>query len=260
MQDAVEAGRAAAGKLSDPSLPYGYIAEALRETAEELAALALEDVTVCSLEDALFRLDTILFAADMDILRAPQHRQLFEDILTFKEKLAAAVAFFRTLSQDTAGIFSEAKKGPEFERSEGKIYGDLAVQEGILLFYLKGEIQKLGSAHLDERQKAALNAVCDRMDRAVKMARSLGLGGKECRDAQEVPGTPAPGPASQKAPGTPVPGPAAAGKEASEIAELLRSAYEEMEAEAQRLGVYGGAIRYLAEEVKKPLKYLPVYA
>ena len=26
---------------------------------------------------------------------------------------------------------------------------------------------------------------------------------------------------------------------------------------SRRLGVYGGALQYLAEEVKKPLKYLP---
>ena len=227
--DAVEAGLAAAGKLSDPTLPYGYIAEVVRGIAEALAAPALEEVTVYGLEDALFRLDTILFAADMDMLRAPQHRQLFDGISDFREKLSGAVEFFRNLSGDavgafgeTAGAFRDAEKGSERKRTTGKMYSDLAAQEEILLFYLKGEIQKLGNARLDEEQKAALNDICGRMDRAVKMARS-----------------------------------AADGEEGKEIAELLHGAYDEMTLAAERLGVYGGAVRYLAEEVKKPLKYLP---
>ncbi len=220
--DAVEAGLAAAGKLSDPALPYGYIAEVVRGIAEALAAPALEEVTVYGLEDALFRVDTVLFAADMDILRAPQHRQLFDEISDFREKLSAAVEFFRNLSGDAAGAFGGAKRGSEMKRTTEKMYSDLAAQEEILLFYLKGEIQKLGNARLDEEQKAALNDICGRMDRAVKMARS-----------------------------------AADGEEGKEIAELLHGAYDEITLAAERLGVYGGAVRYLAEEVKKPLKYLP---
>ena len=38
-------------------------------------------------------------------------------------------------------------------------------------------------------------------------------------------------------------------------ATLLREAYSEMTEEAGRLGVYGGAIQYIAEEIKRPLKY-----
>ena len=275
--DAVEAGLAAAGKLSDPALPYGYIAEGVREIAEAVAALSLEEVTAYGLEDALFRLDTVLFAADMDMLRAPQHRQLFDGISDFREKLGVAVEFFRNLSGEAAGAFREtvgtigetagtvgeaagtigeaartigeaagtigeaagtigetagtvretatafrgAEKGSERKRTMGKMYSDLAQQEGILLFYLKGEIQKLGDAHLEEEQKAALNDVCARMDKAVKMARG----------------------ASDR-------------EEENEIAELLSGAYEDMSVVAERLGVYGSAVRYLAEEVKKPLKYL----
>ena len=226
--DAVEAGLAAAGELSDPALPYGYIADGVRGIAQALGASKLEEVTVYGLEDALFRLDTILFAADMDMLRAPQHRQLFDGISEFREKLGVVVEFFRNLSGgaagafgETAGAFRNAEKGSERKRTAGKMYSDLAAQEEILLFYLKGEIQKLGDARLEEGQKAALNDAWGRMDRAVKMARSTTDG--------------------------------EAGKE---IAELLRGAYEEMSVVAEGLGAYGGAVRYLAEEVRKPLKVI----
>ena len=221
IQDAVQAGMAAAEGLSDPSLPYGYIADGVREIAKELDSLPLEEVTAYFLEDTVLRMETILFAADMDILRAPQHRQLFDGISNFKEKLDEAAEFFRNLSGDAAGTIAEVNKDSEIKRTAEKIFSDLATQEGILLFYLKGEIQKLGDAHLDEGQKAALNAVCNKMDSAVRLARN-----------------------------------ATNDTDGNEIKKLLQEAYKEMLAEAEKLGMYGGAVHYLAEEMKKPLKYL----
>ncbi len=221
IRDAVEVGMAAAGKLSDLSLPYGYIADSVREIAEELDSLALEEVTAYFLEDTVFRMETILFAADMDIQRTPQHKQLFDGISNFKEKLVEAAEFFRNLSGDVTGTIMGVENGSEIKRTEEKIYCDLAVQEGILLFYLKGEIQKLGNAHLDEGQKAALNAVCSKMESAVKMARN-----------------------------------AIDGRDSSEIKKLLCEAYEEMMAVSEKLDVYGGVVRYIAEEINKPLKCL----
>lgn len=123
---------------------------------------------------------------------------------------------------DTAEIIVGVKKDFEIKRTAEKMYRDLAAQEGILLFYLKGEIQKLDNVHLDEKQKSALNAVCSKMDRAVKLTHN----------------------ATDKT-------------DSSETEKLLHEAYEEMIVTADELGVYGGAIRYLAEEMKKPLKYLP---
>lgn len=219
MQDAVEAGMEAAGRLSDPSLPYGYIADGVREIAEELDSLALEEVTAYFLEDTVFRMETILLAADMDILHTPQHRQLFDGISNFKEKLGEAADFFRNLSGDVAGNIVGVKK---IKRTAEKMYSDLAVQEGILLFYLRSEIQKLGNAHMDEGQKTALNAVRSKMDRTVRLARN-----------------------------------ATDGRDGNEIKMLLHEAYEELMEKAENLDVYGGSVRYLAEEMKHLLKYLP---
>jgi len=114
------------------------------------------------------------------------------------------------------------KKDSKIKRTAEKMYNDLATQEGILLFYLKGEIQKLDNTQLDEGQKAALNAVCSKMDKAIRMARN-----------------------------------ATDGKDGSKIKKLLCEAYEETMAEVEKFGMYGGAVRYLAEEMKNPLKYLP---
>ncbi len=102
-----------------------------------------------------------------------------------------------------------------------RIYKDLAMQEGVALFCLKGEIQKLGDAHLDTRQKTAFSAICNEIDEAIKVSRSLVNERKK-----------------------------------DKVVELLRKAYDDLTKEAKWLDPYGGAIQYLAEKVKMPLTYL----
>ena len=70
-------------------------------------------------------------------------------------------------------------------------------------------------------EKVALDAICDQIDRAVKLSHDL-----------------------------------TTEQEKNQIVTLLRGAYDELMKTAEGLGLYGGAIQYLAEEVKKPLKYL----
>lgn len=216
IQNAVRSGRAAAEKLSDPTLPYGYIADGITAIVKELDSLALEDVTLSSLTDAVSASETIRFAASTDILRAPQHRQLFDGISDFREKLNETASFFRDLSADSLWALDKTENAPA--PTEERIYKDLAMQEGIALFYLKGEIQKLGNAHLDASQKAALSDICSEINSAVKLSRN--------------------------------------GADKEEIAVLLRKAYNGLIKESERLDRYGGAIRYLAEKVKMPLDYL----
>lgn len=220
IRSAVESGRTAAEVLSDPALPYGYIADGVAAIAEKLGAMALEDVTLSALTDAAFDLETVRFAADMDVLRAPQHRQLFEGISDFQERLDEAVEFFRELTGERLRAFEGAGGRPEGTSPEERACRDLAMQEGAALFWLKGEVQKLGDARLDAGQKAAFNAICGKIDEAVQASRRL-----------------------------------ADNREKDRIAELLREAYGGLVREAERLGPYGGAVRYLAEKVKAPLQY-----
>ena len=221
IQNAVESGRTAAEKLSNPALPYGYIADEIRAVVDKMDALNLEDVTLSSLTDAVFTLDMIHFAACMDILRAPQHRQFLDDISNFKSKLDEAVKFFRDLTGDGLWTSWETENDSEGNFVDERLYKDLAMQEEVALFYLKGEVQKLGNEHLDAKQKTAFSAICSKIDRAIKVSRS---------------------PVNRE--------------EKSKIAELLCEAYDELTQEADRLNPYGGAIRYLAEKVKMPLKYM----
>lgn len=227
IQAAAEAGRTAAGKLSDSGLPYGYIADGIMEIAERLSGMPLEEVTVTALEDFRFRLDTIAFAAQMDVLRQPSHKPLFDGIQEFQNRLDDCVEFLQGLSWEVEWKSEwkpegepEGTQGGALERNLVKMYGDLAMQEGLLLFWLKGEIQKLGTL-LEEPRRAALEGVCHSMAKAVEL----------CGDATGETGT-------------------------GEILRLLQAAYEELAAQAGELGEYGGALAYIAEEVKGPLKHL----
>lgn len=219
VEDAAKAGREAAGKLSDPALPYGYIVDGLMDIAKSLANMPVEEMTVSALEDFRFRLETMAFSAQTDVLRAPSHAPLFDGIADFQNKLNSLTEYMESLSEGVIGNFAETEDSSQ-GRSREKLYSDVAMQEGILLFSLRGEIEKLGT-RLDEGQKAALEAVCGNMTEAVQLS-----GSREALTRAE------------------------------EILRLLQAAYEELTARAEELGEYGGALAYIAGEVKGPLKYL----
>ncbi len=233
MERAASAGRKAAGAMADPALPYGYLAEETAVLAEGFASMRPEEVTLPWLEDGLLRLETIAFAAEIDALRGPSDRTAIDEIKKFKERVSDALEFFGSLPGEE-GMLAEAGSGLTLERTAEKMYSDLATQERILLFYLKGEIRKLEDARLpDERQKAAFAAVCDNIGRAVELAEE---GARGLMDSESFHEEQTAGPIR--------------------IGELLLEAYDRMMAEAERLGPYGGPVRYLADAVKSPVKYL----
>jgi len=157
LEAAVQAGRAAAEPLTaDPALPYGYIAEALTDLAEDLSGTPLEAVSEALLEDCLFRLEGIALAADTDVLRFPAHRPLFAAIGTFQERLEEALEFFRQLELVPP-------------RTEERTDRNLDFQEHTLLFYLKGEVQKM-SPYLEQEQRAALDASCAQFSEALRLS------------------------------------------------------------------------------------------
>lgn len=218
LREAAEKGNLAVEGLSDSNLPYTYIADEVKLIAKELASLPLEDVAASHLEDFIFRLDIILFAAEADALRAPAHRKLFEGISAFKRKIQEAAEFFQSLPNNTIQALTEEKNSPP-ERSSSKKLMDMAFQWNILLFYLRGEIQKLGKL-LDEQQKVLLEAACKYLDNAIHLAQSKDIAAAEG------------------------------------IIELVQEVFERLMAESEKLGIYGAPIQFIASEIRNPIKYL----
>ena len=211
LQKAVEQGKIATERLlNDSDLPYTYIADGLTAIINELSFMPLEEVTVSLLEDYLLRLDVIVAAADMDVLRMPSHKKLFCGISDFRKQISEAAIFFQILWEDVVQTSGKPEKSST---------SDLAFQGTLLLFFLKGEIQKL-EPHLNQSQKAIFDVICENMGVTVRQA----YGEADDTDVKE-------------------------------IAQSFQDTYEKMTAEAGKLGIYGSPIQFIADEIRRAVDF-----
>ena len=211
LQKAVEQGKIAVDRLmNDSNLPYTYIADGITAIINELSMIPLEEVTVSLLEDYLLRLDVIVAAADMDVLRMPSHKELFYGISDFREQISEAAIFFQSLWEDVIQTSGKPEKSSII---------DLAFHGSLLMFFLKGEIQKL-EPHLNQSQKTAFDAICENMEAVVHQA--------YC-EADDI--------------------------DVKEIAQSFKDTYEKLTAEAERLGIYGGPVQFIANEIRREVDF-----
>lgn len=219
---AVEMGREAVKLLEKaPNRCYSYIKDEIEIIIEELSFTPLEKVTAGFLEDLVFRLDIIAFSADVDTLRRPSDKTLFEGIAGFRERISETADFFGSLSEDIAGCFEDGGKNLIAQRTERKRYGDLAFQENILLFYLKGEAQKL-EPFLNNDQKAAFERVFEKLNTVIRLANCGDIAGSDKS------------PLLQR-----------------EMTAAMREIYSELTAVKEELREYGSAAGYIAEELRQ---------
>lgn len=217
---AVQKGREAATALSHTPASYSYIKEGVEEIVNELDFLPIENVSADFFNSIIDRLNIIDFSAEMDILRNPSDKHLLKGIGEFKEQLMQTADFFDALTEEIINSFDSGKKA-FISRSERKKYGDTALKEKILLFYLKGEAQKLDKLMTNE-QKAAFNKIFEDMNIAVRLANYSKYSGSDSLLNVE-----------------------------KEIAKYMEKVYSQLTAIKTDLGDYGSAVGFLAEEVKK---------
>lgn len=130
---------------------------------------------------------------------------------------------------DTLLFFEELvwpEEPPVMMRTAKKVYSDAAFQGNILLFYVRGELaeDKLGQ-HLNGEQKAVFHTVCDKINDAIQGAQQAE---KEAEGAQ--------------------------------VADLLYEGCAAMETTATELGDRGGAVKYLAQELRWLADHVAQYA
>jgi hypothetical protein len=169
-------------------------------------SVPLDEITFSLLEDSLFRLQIISFAVDIDIFRSPNDKPLFDNLAVFKDSLKEAVEFFQTLIKP--------ESNPIPERSVHKFFQDIAYQGNIMLFYFRGEIEKMNGL-LNDRQREAFAEICDKINDYIKLAH---------KSSDETAFKP--------------------------IAEMLYSIHSDIITQADDLGNLGGAVRFLANEFK----------
>ena len=207
IQTAIQAGKTTAAKITG----YDYIKNEITYLCEELESTPLDDITVNWLDDSLYKLRIISFAAEADVCRMPSDKEML-DITVFVDKLRDAYEFFATIEVD--------EKPALIERSDIKFFMDVAYQGNIMLFYLRGEIEKLSGVSmnsevfLDDKQKAAFGTICKKLDDFVHLAHN------------------------------------AAGNSASvEITGCLSAVQSDLAALADDVSDRGGAIRYISDEL-----------
>lgn len=215
LQKAIESGEFAASVLiSDNQYPYTYIADEITRITNTLSMLTPEEVTLSMLEDCKFQLDMIVFTADIDAMRVPSHKPLFNNILTFQENIREVTAFFQLLSTAFSQTRSESGQASSSSCSLRNSCKSRASKINILLFYLKGELQKLGDSHLSTEQRAAFDTICRELALIIQIAETT-----------------------------------ADSTTCSQINEKLKKTHDKLMAQSKELGIYGSAIQYLAEEL-----------
>lgn len=215
IQQAIEAGRAADKLLTESrDFPYTYIADGISDIIRELVYMPLEDITVELLEDYVSELDIISFSADLDAIGAFPHKELFNGISAFKEYLNAAADFFGSLSDVVIQAFENPKK------LKTEKHCDRAFREKTLLFYLKGEKEKL-KPYLNEEQNDAFNSVFDKLKTVIRLVNYSYTVHKETLAVLE-----------------------------KEIEKIMNEVYETVKFKGDELGAHGASVKYIAEELK----------
>ena len=130
----------------------------------------------------------------------------FKGIATFKDSLSEAAGFFRALVKP--------ESNPVLDRTTYKHIQDIAYQGNILLFYIRGEIEKMNDL-LNAEQRTAFDDICGKINGFIQFAHS----------------------AADQAAYKP-------------LANMLHSIHSDMTAQADMLNNHGGAMRFLAGELK----------
>jgi len=215
LQTAVETGKSAASALTGSNeYPYAYLADEITRITDTLSALPFDDVTLSLLEDCKFQLDIISSTADIDAIRTPSHKQLFDSILAFRESIREAAEFFQLLSVTLSQTRSEAETPSLASDSLSTSCKTRAWKINILLFYLKGELQKLGASWLNVEQQATFDTICHELGLIIQNIET-----------------------------------ASTGSASSHIDDAIKNTYNKLIVQADNLGVYGSAIQYLAGEL-----------
>ena len=203
MLEVVQTAKSAIASISG----YDNIKFELENFVERLEWIPFDENVSLRLDECLFQLNILLFAADMDIVRNPQDKTMFEGLAIFKDALTDAIGFAEMLPKGVAKAIEYATE---------KHMQDLAFQGNILLFYTRGEVEKMNKANvLDDNKKGEMSAVCEKINTAIQIANNT-------TDESS----------------------------AKEVSQHYGIAADEMNLIADKLGLHGNPIRFLATEIK----------
>jgi AraC family transcriptional regulator len=157
--DIISKGRTAAGCITG----YSYIKNELEGLINTFSETPVEKISISLLEDYYFKLNIISFAAYIDVFRNPDDKIMVENLKVLGESFSEAIEYMKTLPKP--------ESNPIIETTVKKQFADIAYQVNVLLFFIRGEIdeKKLG-AFINDTQKSAFNAICEKMNEAIQLA------------------------------------------------------------------------------------------
>jgi len=140
---------------------YDYIKNEITALVKEIEDKPIDEDSALFLDDCLFKLNIIIFAAEVDEMRQGSEISGFKSLTVLKDSLTDAISFFNTLVKP--------ESGQNMEHTTEKQLQDYAFMCNILLFFLRGELDehKLG-AIIDETQKTSFNEICNNLDSVIK--------------------------------------------------------------------------------------------
>ncbi|MCL2628199.1 MAG: hypothetical protein FWD44_05850, partial [Oscillospiraceae bacterium] len=136
---------------------YDYIKNEITALVKGIEDKPIDEVSALFLDDCLFKLNIIIFAAEVDEMRQGGEIPGFKNLTVLKDSLSDAISFFDTLVKP--------ESGQNMEHTADKQLEDYAFMCNILSFFLRGELDghKLGSV-IDETQKISFNEICNSLD------------------------------------------------------------------------------------------------
>lgn len=183
---------------------YPYLRDEVEAILKELTDL--QDISVIQAENFCFRLKIISVAADLDVFRCPNDRETLNGVKKLLGKYEESYSFFESIIKphlDEAVV-----------RTNRKQLEDIAFQGNIFLFYIRGEVDKLGSL-LESGQRDCFSRICSEINKAIELA----LGTEDSGIC-------------------------------GEICEILNSVHLKMEEQADMLKEKDGAVRFLSDEIR----------
>jgi AraC-like DNA-binding protein len=151
IQEAIQKGKA----LCEAIEGYHNTKSEIGNLVTILSERPIEEITAKIIDDCVFKLMIISFSADTDVLRSgDQHEAMFAGLPVFMESLKEAVDFFET--------FAVPEPDHVLERPWRKRMDDITYQGNILLFYTRGEAEKLG---------VSLDEICGKIESFIQIAR-----------------------------------------------------------------------------------------
>ncbi|MCL2816563.1 MAG: hypothetical protein FWD23_18350, partial [Oscillospiraceae bacterium] len=137
---------------------HSYLKDEITNITNKLESTPFKKIPMHHIGDIMFTIEILSFAIRMDIRCLDENRTLPDDFKTLKKNIEDLFDFFKTLEKVVKSHFGEKSDSVKYLQT----IDDIAFYSNILLFYAKGELEKMSKA-VGEEQIIAFDAIVNKM-------------------------------------------------------------------------------------------------